>query len=120
MQYNLNYDHEELHRFLRYSINNLGDPYIPSNYGVHSREFECAAATFCGCCCYRARVPIYCSIFLHGRCAVIDFFAALWKAPKDDCAPQRHFAHLPTYPARHSPRCHYRRLGVRDNVWNGG
>lgn len=52
--YNLNYDHDELHRFLRYSINNLGDPFVPSNYGVHSREFECA---------------------------VIDFFAGLWKIP---------------------------------------
>lgn len=50
--YNLNYDHDELHRFLRYSINNLGDPFVPSNYGVHSREFECA---------------------------VIEFFAGLWK-----------------------------------------
>jgi histidine decarboxylase len=55
--YNLVYDHEDLHRFLRYSINNLGDPFVPSNYGVHSREFECA---------------------------VIDFFANIWKAPEDD------------------------------------
>lgn len=51
--YNLMYNHEELYDFMKYSINNLGDPYIPSNYGVHSRQFECA---------------------------VIDFFADLWKA----------------------------------------
>ena len=50
--YNLDYDHDELHRFLRYTINNLGDPFVTSNYGVHAREFECA---------------------------VIDFFAGLWK-----------------------------------------
>lgn len=50
--YNLAYKHEELHRFLDYTINNLGDPFEPSNYGVHSREFEVA---------------------------VIDFFAKLWK-----------------------------------------
>lgn len=55
--YNLSYDHEELHRFLRYSINNLGDPFVTSNYGVHSREFEVA---------------------------VIDFFARLWKMPEGE------------------------------------
>ena len=49
--YNLMYNHEELHEFMKYSINNLGDPFIPSNYGVHSRQFECS---------------------------VIDFFAKLW------------------------------------------
>lgn len=38
--YNLKYNHEELFPFLRYSINNLGDPYRSSNYGVHSRPFE--------------------------------------------------------------------------------
>eukprot|EP01050_Picozoa_sp_SAG11_P015656 SAG11_NODE_2054_length_3878_cov_1.867161_3_plen_282_part_00 len=55
--YNLQYDHEELFPFMQYSINNLGDPFIPSNYGVHSREFEVA---------------------------VIDFFAQLWKIDKPD------------------------------------
>ena len=46
------YDHAELFEFMKYSINNLGDPFVPSNYSVHSRQFECA---------------------------VIDFFADLWK-----------------------------------------
>lgn len=54
--YNLMYNHEELYEFMKYSINNLGDPFITSNYGVHSRQFECS---------------------------VIDFFADLWKMPKD-------------------------------------
>lgn len=49
--YNLMYNHEELYPFMRYSINNLGDPFVQSNYGVHSRQFECS---------------------------VIDFFANLW------------------------------------------
>jgi len=49
--YNLMYNHEELYQFMKYSINNLGDPFVPSNYGVHSRQFECS---------------------------VIDFFADLW------------------------------------------
>lgn len=50
--YNLMYNHEELYAFMKYSINNLGDPFVTSNYGVHSRQFECS---------------------------VIDFFARLWK-----------------------------------------
>jgi histidine decarboxylase len=50
--YNLKFDYSELMPFLKYSINNLGDPFVPSNYGVHSRQFEVA---------------------------VIDFFAQLWK-----------------------------------------
>jgi len=53
--YNLMYNHEELYEFMKYSINNLGDPYVTSNYGVHSRQFECS---------------------------VIDFFAHLWKIPE--------------------------------------
>tara|TARA_Y100000591_G_scaffold108464_1_gene92284 strand:+ start:6486 stop:7811 length:1326 start_codon:yes stop_codon:yes gene_type:complete len=49
--YNLSYDYEEIFRFMKYSINNLGDPYVESNYGIHSRIFEKS---------------------------VIDFFAKLW------------------------------------------
>jgi len=52
--YNLQYDHTELLRFMKYSINNLGDPFVDSNYGVHSRVFERA---------------------------VIGFMAKLWKLP---------------------------------------
>lgn len=55
--YNLMYNHEELYEFMKYSINNLGDPFVTSNYGVHSRQFECA---------------------------VIDFMADLWKIPKGE------------------------------------
>jgi histidine decarboxylase len=54
--YNLMYDHSELYQFMKYSINNLGDPFVPSNYGIHSRQFECA---------------------------VIDFFAQLWNMPPE-------------------------------------
>jgi hypothetical protein len=54
--YNLMFDFTELQGFMNYSINNLGDPYVPSNYQVHSRQFECA---------------------------VIDFFAKLWKMEED-------------------------------------
>lgn len=53
--YNLDFEHEELSRFLKYSINNLGDPFNASNYGVHSRKFELE---------------------------VLDFFSKLWKIEK--------------------------------------
>lgn len=55
--YNLSYNYEEIFRFMKYSINNLGDPYVESNYGIHSRIFEKS---------------------------VIDFFAELWKIKKNN------------------------------------
>ena len=38
--YNLDFDYGPLECLQKFSINNLGDPFIESNYGVHSREFE--------------------------------------------------------------------------------
>ena len=38
--YNLDFEYKDLSRFFKYSINNLGDPFNASNYGVHSRKFE--------------------------------------------------------------------------------
>ncbi len=38
--YNLEFDYGLLEGLNKFSINNLGDPFIESNYGVHSREFE--------------------------------------------------------------------------------
>lgn len=38
--YNLDFNFSALEGLQRFSINNLGDPFIESNYGVHSREFE--------------------------------------------------------------------------------
>ena len=55
--YNLNYNFEELFKFMNYSINNLGDPFVKSNYGVHSRSFEIS---------------------------VVEFFSRLWKLRKDE------------------------------------
>lgn len=40
--YHLDYDYTILQKLSDYSINNLGDPFIPSNYGIHSRPFEVA------------------------------------------------------------------------------
>ncbi|CAI6002595.1 unnamed protein product [Closterium sp. NIES-65] len=38
--YNLDFDYGALIGLQHFSINNLGDPFIESNYGVHSRPFE--------------------------------------------------------------------------------
>ncbi|KAL3157766.1 hypothetical protein ABBQ32_012192 [Trebouxia sp. C0010 RCD-2024] len=38
--YNLDFEYGALEGLQKFSINNLGDPFIESNYGVHSREFE--------------------------------------------------------------------------------
>jgi histidine decarboxylase len=38
--YNLDFDYGPLEKLQKFCINNLGDPFIESNYGVHSREFE--------------------------------------------------------------------------------
>ncbi|VVU94641.1 Pyridoxal-dependent decarboxylase conserved domain [seawater metagenome] len=44
--YNLEFNNSDLKDFLDYSINNLGDPFEPSNYGVHSRQFEIKVLNF--------------------------------------------------------------------------
>jgi histidine decarboxylase len=38
--YNLDFDFSDLLELQKFSINNLGDPFVESNYGVHSRQFE--------------------------------------------------------------------------------
>jgi glutamate/tyrosine decarboxylase-like PLP-dependent enzyme len=55
--YNLDFDVEALGKLQNYSINNLGDPWVQSNYGVHSREFEVA---------------------------VLEWFAKLWGLPREE------------------------------------
>ncbi|GMH17104.1 hypothetical protein Nepgr_018945 [Nepenthes gracilis] len=53
--YNLDFDYGALSQLQHFSINNLGDPFIESNYGVHSRQFEVG---------------------------VLDWFARLWELEK--------------------------------------
>lgn len=55
--YNLDFDYGALGQLQHFSINNLGDPFIESNYGVHSRQFELG---------------------------VLDWFARLWELEKDE------------------------------------
>ncbi|KAL3504427.1 hypothetical protein ACH5RR_034268 [Cinchona calisaya] len=55
--YNLDFDYGALTRLQHFSINNLGDPFIESNYGVHSRQFEVG---------------------------VLDWFARLWEIEKNE------------------------------------
>ncbi|KAJ1402294.1 Pyridoxal-phosphate binding site [Sesbania bispinosa] len=54
--YNLDFDYGALSQLQHFSINNLGDPFIESNYGVHSRQFEVG---------------------------VLDWFARLWELEKN-------------------------------------
>lgn len=35
------FDYRELFRFLAYPINNVGDPFVPSNFHLNTHEFEC-------------------------------------------------------------------------------
>ncbi|KAK3031527.1 hypothetical protein RJ639_036041 [Escallonia herrerae] len=55
--YNLDFDYGALGQLQHFSINNLGDPFIESNYGVHSRQFEVV---------------------------VLDWFARLWELEKNE------------------------------------
>lgn len=55
--YNLDFDYGALESLVKFSINNLGDPFIESNYGVHSREFEVG---------------------------VLNWFAKLWEIEEDE------------------------------------
>ncbi|KAH7299755.1 hypothetical protein KP509_24G027200 [Ceratopteris richardii] len=55
--YNLDFDYGALAQLQHFSINNLGDPFIESNYGVHSRQFEVG---------------------------VLDWFARLWELEKEE------------------------------------
>ncbi|EXC19910.1 Histidine decarboxylase [Morus notabilis] len=55
--YNLDFDYGALAQLQHFSINNLGDPFIESNYGVHSRQFEVG---------------------------VLDWFARLWEIEKEE------------------------------------
>ena len=50
-------DYSDLYPFLQFAINNVGDPFVPSNFGVNSREMECE---------------------------VLEWFADLHHAPEDD------------------------------------
>ncbi|KAM4098155.1 hypothetical protein ACJW30_07G055300 [Castanea mollissima] len=55
--YNLDFNYGALAQLQHFSINNLGDPFIESNYGVHSRQFEVG---------------------------VLDWFARLWELEKNE------------------------------------
>lgn len=37
---NINFDYSELYRFLKYAVNNVGDPFVSSNYRVNTHEIE--------------------------------------------------------------------------------
>jgi histidine decarboxylase len=35
------FDYSPLYRFLQFPLNNVGDPYLPSNYHLNTHDFEC-------------------------------------------------------------------------------
>ena len=37
----LDYDYEDIFRFMTLSINNVGDPYAPNSYRINTHDFEC-------------------------------------------------------------------------------
>ena len=43
---NASFNYEALYRFLAYPINNIGDPYIPSNYHLNTHHFELEVLKF--------------------------------------------------------------------------
>ena len=43
---NMEYDYEELFKFFRYSLNNIGDPFVASTNLVNSRDFETSELKF--------------------------------------------------------------------------
>ncbi|CAO2835812.1 unnamed protein product [Amaranthus hypochondriacus] len=55
--FNLDFDYGVLDQLQLFSMNNIGDPFIESNYGVHSRDFEVG---------------------------VLDWFANLWEIERDE------------------------------------
>ncbi len=40
------FDYSELFPFLSHTVNNLGDPFVPSNYRINTREIECEVVRF--------------------------------------------------------------------------
>ncbi len=40
------FDYSPLYRFLGFPINNIGDPFVPSNYHLNTHEFECEVLEF--------------------------------------------------------------------------
>ena len=43
---NADFNYEALYRFLAYPINNIGDPYVPSNYHLNTHHFELEVLKF--------------------------------------------------------------------------
>lgn len=70
--YNLDFDFDGLQELNTYCINNLGDPFIESNYGVHSRPFEVISDQM---------GQSMCDCFQVG---VLEWFAKLWEIEVKD------------------------------------
>lgn len=88
--YNLDFDYGALERLVKYSINNLGDPFIESNYGVHSREFEVSREAACLGSIAGPQVspsPVRRPLSSPSRAlqvGVLNWFARLWEIDEED------------------------------------
>lgn len=38
---NTQFDYSPLYHFLKYPLNNIGDPFVPTNYHINTHQFEC-------------------------------------------------------------------------------
>uniref|UniRef100_A0A7N2MWK4 Serine decarboxylase n=1 Tax=Quercus lobata TaxID=97700 RepID=A0A7N2MWK4_QUELO len=73
--YNLDLDYGALAQLQHFSINNLGDPFIESNYGVHSRQFEVGVLDWFARLWHRRESSWYLSWihFAEGKCLQMGF-----------------------------------------------
>ena len=83
--YNLDFDFSALEGLQKFSINNLGDPFIESNYGVHSREFEVShPACMCALVSEGSWTSRESELFDIMQVGVLQWFARLWEIDQDD------------------------------------
>ena len=83
--YNLDFDYGALEGLQKFSINNLGDPFIESNYGVHSREFEVRTTSkkHTQHSMMQLSISSYLS-FAVAQIGVLQWFAKLWEIDSED------------------------------------
>ncbi len=82
--YNLDFDYGALEGLQKFSINNLGDPFIESNYGVHSREFEVRAEYHNNANTAQLASSVRILIFVDLQIGVLQWFAKLWEIDSED------------------------------------
>ena len=80
--YNLDLDYGALSQLQHFSINNLGDPFIESNYGVHSKQLR-------GRC-----VGLVRKVVGAGLRWILGLHHQLWHGRQPSCYPRRVSVHV--------------------------